>query len=666
MEEYLGVFIDETKEYLQQLNDTLLKIEEDPDNLELVNDAFRVLHTLKGMAGTMGFNRMAKLCHIMENVLDRARNGTLKISSDIMDRIFKGVDLISKALEKIVGEGSDEIEEDVDLFVDALKELTNAPQVRNEEKIGEVKSKGNEGVEETVERIVLPDEVANVLKRAKAEGYKTYYMKVILKEGTQLKSARIYLVLHRIEELKGEVVKTNPSIEEIEEEKFENEVEMFVIIREDKERLSEVLTSIADIDRVIIRDVEPVHEEKVAKIVEKPEIEKMKEEEKREKKKISSQTVRVDIEKLDTLMDLMGELVIARSRIVEVLKKYNIKEVDEGLTQLSRITLDLQNVVMKIRMVPIAFVFNRFPRMVRDLSKQLNKEINFVMKGEETELDRTFVEEIGEPILHLLRNAIDHGIESKEERIAKGKPPVGTVVLSARHEGNNVVIEVEDDGRGIDKEKVLRKAIEKGLVSEARAATLSDQEILNFLFVPGFSTREDVSEVSGRGVGLDVVKNVVESLNGSVSIESEKNRGTKVTIRLPLTLAIIQALLVKVSGFVYAIPIANVDTTLRVTKGEIQRVQDRKVIVIRGEVIPIRELWEILQVPHEATPETMEVVIVRVGNRKFGIVVDELLGQDDIVIKSLGKVFSDVREFSGAAILGDGSIALIVNVSGIV
>lgn len=666
MEEYLGVFIDETKEYLQQLNDTLLKIEEDPDNLELVNDAFRVLHTLKGMAGTMGFNRMAKLCHIMENVLDRARNGTLKISSDIMDRIFKGVDLISKALEKIVGEGSDEIEEDVDLFVDALKELANAPQVRNEEKIGEVKSKGNEGVEETVERIVLPDEVANVLKRAKAEGYKTYYMKVILKEGTQLKSARIYLVLHRIEELKGEVVKTNPSIEEIEEEKFENEVEMFVIIREDKERLSEVLTSIADIDRVIIRDVEPVHEEKVAKIVEKPEIEKMKEEEKREKKKISSQTVRVDIEKLDTLMDLMGELVIARSRIVEVLKKYNIKEVDEGLTQLSRITLDLQNVVMKIRMVPIAFVFNRFPRMVRDLSKQLNKEINFVMKGEETELDRTFVEEIGEPILHLLRNAIDHGIESKEERIAKGKPPVGTVVLSARHEGNNVVIEVEDDGRGIDKEKVLRKAIEKGLVSEARAATLSDQEILNFLFVPGFSTREDVSEVSGRGVGLDVVKNVVESLNGSVSIESEKNRGTKVTIRLPLTLAIIQALLVKVSGFVYAIPIANVDTTLRVTKGEIQRVQDRKVIVIRGEVIPIRELWEILQVPHEATPETMEVVIVRVGNRKFGIVVDELLGQDDIVIKSLGKVFSDVREFSGAAILGDGSIALIVNVSGIV
>nr|4XIV_A Chain A, Chemotaxis protein CheA [Thermotoga maritima MSB8]4XIV_B Chain B, Chemotaxis protein CheA [Thermotoga maritima MSB8] len=252
-------------------------------------------------------------------------------------------------------------------------------------------------------------------------------------------------------------------------------------------------------------------------------------------KKVISQTVRVDIEKLDNLMDLMGELVIARSRILETLKKYNIKELDESLSHLSRITLDLQNVVMKIRMVPISFVFNRFPRMVRDLAKKMNKEVNFIMRGEDTELDRTFVEEIGEPLLHLLRNAIDHGIEPKEERIAKGKPPIGTLILSARHEGNNVVIEVEDDGRGIDKEKIIRKAIEKGLIDESKAATLSDQEILNFLFVPGFSTKEKVSEVSGRGVGMDVVKNVVESLNGSISIESEKDKGTKVTIRLPLT-----------------------------------------------------------------------------------------------------------------------------------
>nr|4JPB_A Chain A, Chemotaxis protein CheA [Thermotoga maritima MSB8] len=316
-------------------------------------------------------------------------------------------------------------------------------------------------------------------------------------------------------------------------------------------------------------------------------------------------------------------------------------------------------------MVPISFVFNRFPRMVRDLAKKMNKEVNFIMRGEDTELDRTFVEEIGEPLLHLLRNAIDHGIEPKEERIAKGKPPIGTLILSARHEGNNVVIEVEDDGRGIDKEKIIRKAIEKGLIDESKAATLSDQEILNFL-VPGFSTKEKVSEVSGRGVGMDVVKNVVESLNGSISIESEKDKGTKVTIRLPLTLAIIQALLVKVNNLVYAIPIANIDTILSISKEDIQRVQDRDVIVIRGEVIPVYRLWEVLQIEHKEELEEMEAVIVRVGNRKYGIVVDDLLGQDDIVIKSLGKVFSEVKEFSGAAILGDGSIALIINVSGIV
>lgn len=506
--------------------------------------------------------------------------------------------------------------------------------------------------------------MVHVLQEAKNKGYRTFYVKVVLKEGTQLKSARIYLVFHKLEELKCEVVKTVPPVEDIEEEKFENEVELFVISPVDQEKLSEALSSIADIEKVIVKSIIPVTEKKATYEEKEEKTEEKKEEVTR--KKIVSQTVRVDIEKLDTLMDLMGELVIARSRILETLKKYNIKEIDESLTQLSRITLDLQNVVMKIRMVPIAFVFNRFPRMVRDLAKKMNKEINFIMRGEDTELDRTFVEEIGEPLLHLLRNAIDHGIEPKEERIAKGKPPVGTLILSARHEGNNVVIEVEDDGRGIDKEKILRKAIERGLVDESKATSLSDQEILNFLFVPGFSTKEKVSEVSGRGVGMDVVKNVVESLNGSISIESEKDRGTKVTIRLPLTLAIIQALLVKVNNLVYAIPIANIDTTLRISRGDLQRVQDKNVIVIRGEVIPVYKLWEVLQIEHEREEEEMEAVIVRIGNRKYGIIVDELLGQDDIVIKSLGKVFSDVREFSGAAILGDGSIALIINVSGIV
>jgi two-component system chemotaxis sensor kinase CheA len=670
MEEYLGVFVDETREYLQNLNDTLLELEKNPEDMELINEAFRALHTLKGMAGTMGFSNMAKLCHTLENILDKARNGEIKITSDLLDKIFAGVDMITRMVDKIVSEGSDDIGENIDVFSDTIKSFASSGKKEVSEIKSETETKGEaERKEESAdneEAMVLPEEVAHVLQEARNKGFKTFYIKVILKEGTQLKSARIYLVFHKLEELKCEVVRTVPSVEEIEEEKFENEVELFVVSPVDLEKLSEALSSIADIEKVIIKEVTAVTEESGAEKRTEKEEKTEKTEEKSERKKVISQTVRVDIEKLDNLMDLMGELVIARSRILETLKKYNIKELDESLSQLSRITLDLQNVVMKIRMVPISFVFNRFPRMVRDLAKKMNKEVNFIMKGEDTELDRTFVEEIGEPLLHLLRNAIDHGIEPKEERIAKGKPPVGTLILSARHEGNNVVIEVEDDGRGIDKEKIIRKAIEKGFIDESKAATFSDQEILNFLFVPGFSTKEKVSEVSGRGVGMDVVKNVVESLNGSISIESEKDKGTKVTIRLPLTLAIIQALLVKVNNLVYAIPIANIDTILSVSKEDIQRVQDRDVIVIRGEVIPVYRLWEVLQIEHKEELEEMEAVIVRVGNRKYGIVVDDLLGQDDIVIKSLGKVFSDVKEFSGAAILGDGSIALIINVSGIV
>jgi len=366
-------------------------------------------------------------------------------------------------------------------------------------------------------------------------------------------------------------------------------------------------------------------------------------------------------------MNLMGELVISRSRIMETLKKYQIKEIDESLAQLSRITLDLQNIVMKIRMVPIAFVFNRFPRMVRDLSKKLNKEINLIITGQETELDRTVVDEIGDPLLHLLRNAIDHGIESKEEREAKGKQPIGTVKLDAHHEGNNVVIEVSDDGRGLDREKILKRAIERGLIDEASATTLTDEKIFSFIFEPGFSTAEEVSDVSGRGVGMDVVKSTIEALNGSVQIESVKDRGTKVIIKLPLTLAIIQALLVTIGDFIYAIPLVNVEETLSIKKEEIKIVEKKPVIYIRGEIIPLTNLKELFQLPHtESDEDALNIVIVHSGTRKYGLMVDELLGQDDIVIKSLGKLLKGIKEFSGGAILGDGSIALILDIPNIV
>ena len=682
-DEYLSVFIDETREAIQNMNDILLKLEQDMEDMEAINELFRILHTLKGMAGTMEFNTMMTLCHRMENVLDEIRNGRMKLTEDIIDRLFKGADILEQMLNSIEEGESDELEGvDVDALIKEFEDMLEGKPVESSKEEKEESKEGassGENEEESEEEASIPieitDELVHVIKEAKERGYEAYYVRVTLDEGTQLKAARMYLVFHKIEDLGGEILRTVPPVEDIEDEKFDLDVDLIVVAKQSAEELSTAIGSVTEVARVIVKPFDPEKElEKKRKEEEKKKEEAKKKEDTKKaeahvhhkddkKKKKITQTVRVDIEKLDTLMNLMGELVIARSRIVETLKKYNIKEVDESLAQLSRITLDLQNIVMKIRMVPIAYVFNRFPRMVRDLAKQMNKEVDFIIKGEDTELDRTFVEEIGDPLLHLLRNAIDHGIEPKEERIAKGKPPKGTIILSARHEGNNVVIEIIDDGRGIDRDKVIKKAVERGLIDEAKAMMLPDDKVFELIFLPGFSTKDEVTEVSGRGVGMDVVKNVVESLNGSVSIESQKDKGTKVTIRLPLTLAIIQALLVKVKDFVYAIPIATIDSTLKITKEDIQVVQDQEVVVIRKEVVPIIKLWEALGIPHDEEPQSMNVVIIKMGNRKYGIVVDTLIGQDDIVIKSLGKLFSDVREFSGGAVLGDGSIALILDVA---
>ena len=662
-EQYLSVFLDESREYVQSLNESLLKLEKNPHDEETINETFRILHTLKGMAGTMGFERMAKLSHKMEQLLDKVRSKKIALTSDLLDRLFAGVDMIDKMVNNIASGGNDQADEE------DLKSLMDAFEVVQEEKVEEKKVE----LETKQESDVVDDSVMKVIQEASKEGYNAFKIRVTLAEGTIMKAVRMYMVFKAIEDSGGQILSSVPPVEDIEQEKFDREVELVVIAKQDAESLHKMISSISEIEKVTVSSImkgqgkPKEEEEKKEEVQQKAEIaEEKAPEQKISQKRRLVQTVRVDIDKLDTLMNLMGELVISRSRISDILRKYNIKEVDESLSQLNRITLDLQNVVMKIRMVPIAFVFNRFPRMVRDLAKQLSKEINFIIEGEDTELDRTFVEDIGEPLVHLLRNAIDHGIETKEERIAKGKPPVGTVVLSARHEGNNVVIEVKDDGRGIDRNAVVRKAIEKGLISEAQAESMPDEKVYELLFLPGFSTRSDATELSGRGVGMDVVKSVVESLNGTVKIESVKDRGTTITIRLPLTLAIIQALLVTVNNHVYAIPIANIDSTLNVPADKVQKLQDKLVTVIRGEIIPLVKLWEVFGLNGHREEQYYNTVIVRMGNRKYGLVVDSLIGQEDIVIKSLGKIFNDVRIFSGGAILGDGSIALILDVSNIV
>jgi len=682
--EYLSVFIDESKEYVQLLNESLLELEKNTSDMEQINRAFRALHTLKGMAGTMGFEVLAKLCHRMESYLDGARSSKIKISSNELDFLFAGLDMIDKMIQNIVNKGTDEIPDDVNSLAIVFERIAAGEKVESKStNLGEKQSERKDDDSKNFKKLsekrenketspqVGSDSFANeiikdVLDEANKRKIPAYNVVINLQEGTQLKSARMYMVFHTLEELGVDIIKSIPSVEDIEAEKFDLTIELMCVGNVSQEKIYEKVMKISEIKSVIVRPIEEKGKAVKSNEDEEQSIDNGKQKGEEQKKTKITQTVRVDIEKLDTLMNLMGELVIARSRIADILKKYNIKEVDESLAQLSRITLDLQNVVMKVRMVPIEFVFNRFPRMVRDLSRSLNKEINFVMEGEETELDRTFVEVIGDPLVHLIRNAIDHGIEKKEERISNGKPPIGTVKISARHEGNNVVIEVEDDGRGMNREKIMRKAIERGLITEERAIGMPDEKIFEYVFLPGFSTKDEVSELSGRGVGMDVVKSTVDSLNGTVSLESKLGKGSKVTIRLPLTLAIIQALLIKVNKYVYAIPISIIDSTLNISSKDIRVVQNEEVIVIRGEVIPLVKLWHVFGMEHEETPKEMNVVVVKAGVRKYGLTVDTLIGQEDIVIKSLGKIFSDVKIFSGGATLGDGSIALILDVMNII
>ena len=676
MSQYLSVFVDEAKENLQGLNDAILKLESDPNSQDAINEIFRLMHTLKGSSATMGFSKMSKICHALESHLDKVRSGKMKVTENLVDLLFSGIDMLNEAIENIEN-GGDDSDLDVDEIIQALsgksENTPTADEKREKEEGSETSNFGEEKAEE--EEKFSDDElkaVRDVAEKALEESLNVYKITVELSKDSVMKSARMYIVFHRIEENGGQIIHSEPPAEEIEKENFDTTVELIVITAMGVKELQDLISNVSEVEKVIIQpfDIEKGKEEEKE---EKETSEKIPEQQAKKVEKVTAsakrrakltQSVRVDVEKLDTLMNLMAELVISRSRIEETLKKYKIKEVDESLSQLGRITLDLQSIVMKIRMIPVSFVFDRFPRMVRDLSKKLNKKINFVVQGEDTELDRTVADEIGEPLVHIIRNAIDHGIETEEERIGAGKPPTGTVVLSARQEGDSVIIEVDDDGRGFSKEKIIKKALEKGLIQEYEVAGLSPEEIFNLTFEPGFSTADNPTEVSGRGVGMDVVKKTIESLNGNVYLESTEGKGTRVVIKLPLTLSIIQALLIEVGENVYAIPISAIDSTITINQKDIKDVEGRKTVLIRGEIVPVVDLRDVFS--SENIEEKADLVVTRYKEKKYGFIVNRLLGQQDIVIKALGKLFKEVKEFSGGAILGNGSIALIIDVPSLI
>ena len=681
--QYLEIFIDETKEHLQSLNEQLLVIEKEPENTDTINEIFRAAHSLKGMAGTMGYKRMQKLTHQMENVFSEIRNGAKKVDANIVDVLFQCLDALEEYLA-CIQETADEGDNDNEPILKQLETILNgsAPKAQTEASKETAKEPQKAEAEEAKEKykdFVYADFEKHAIAEAFEKGINVYTITVFVDENCLLKAARAFLVFKSVEGV-GEIIKSNPSAQDIEDEKFEFDFSICVVSKEPLEAVLSVIKNVSEIADAIGEKLESVPGDGKTEEGENKESRPAEDEKKpaaaaaakaapaksQTSKPIVNRSVRVDIEKLDVLMNLVSELIIAKNGLVSQSSSEEVSQsqaFNEQIEYLERVTTNLHESVMKVRMMPIETVTQKFPRMIRNLSKKLNKKMELYMTGEDTELDRTVIDEIGDPLMHLLRNSADHGLESAEIRARRGKPEVGTVCLDAYQDGNNVVIEVRDDGNGIDVEAVKNKALDKGSITPEQAAAMSDKEIIDLLFKPSFSTAKVVSDISGRGVGLDVVKTKIEALGGDIEVKTELGVGSTFIIRLPLTLAIIQALMVELGDEKYAISLGSIQIIEDIPVSDIKYVQTKEVVNLRGSVIPIIRLDEVLDIESSNEEETLTVVIVKKGDRLAGLVVDKLIGQQEIVIKSLGKYISNSKIINGATILGDGEVALILDVN---
>lgn len=708
--QYLDIFIDEAKEHIQELNTQILNLEQDPENMDTINEIFRAAHSLKGMAGTMGFKRMQTLTHDMENVFSEVRTGNIKVNADIIDVIFQCIDALEEYL-LFIQQTADEGTNDNAPIVKALNDIlaTKGGQVPVDVAEEEVSEPEGGSLEPKWMQIPIGDTERSLIEEAERNGIHVYGLTVYVQETCILKAARAFLVFKTLEEL-GETIVSVPSAQDIEDERFDNEFSMIYLSEHPVEKIIAAIKNVSEIEEAFGSMVElaPAGEQSAAYEEEAASEESVAEEikpvasepsevqeqtttpattaaaessrgdsnvparggKKQVGKPVVNRTVRVDIEKLDVLMNLVSELIIAKNSLVSA----SASEVgtvnlafNEQIEYLESVTTNLHESVMKVRMVPIESVVSKFPRMIRDLSKTLDKKMELYMSGEETELDRTVVDEIGDPLMHLLRNSADHGLESAEVRAERGKPEVGSIFLDAYQDGNNVVIEVSDDGNGIDVENVKMKAVERGIITEEQADIMSEKEIIDLLFLPSFSTAKKVSDVSGRGVGLDVVKSKIEALSGEIETRTTLGKGSTFIIRLPLTLAIIQALMVVVGGEKYAISLGTIQSIENITLDEIKTVQGKEVIHLRGVVIPLVRLNTILDI--ESTRDENEdlvVLIAKKGDKLAGLVVDDIIGQMEIVIKSMGKFVGKCKLISGATILGDGEVALILDANALI
>lgn len=692
--QYLEIFIDETKEHLQTLSDQLMILEQEPENMDTINEIFRAAHSLKGMAGTMGYKRMQRLTHDMENVFQEIRSGNMKVQPELVDVLFRGLDALEGYLANILDSADEGTEENQDI-INALNDIVEKGTGKSGDKKEQAGSEEKDKVSEQqtgplYETISISDYEIHTFEKAKEENLNILGITVYLQETCILKAARAFLVFKALEEL-GEVMKAVPDVQDIEDEKFDLNFSLIYFTKESADTVKKAIENVSEIKEAIVGDFklpetgETKSEEKqpeapkqgetkntgAAAVQKEQKPEAAKKTEKKNSKPAVGRTVRVDIEKLDVLMNLVSELIIAKNGLVSISSNAqntrNDNSFNEQIEYLESVTTNLHESVMKVRMVPIESVVNRFPRMIRDLSKKLGKKMELHMSGEDTELDRTVIDEIGDPLQHLLRNSADHGLESNEERVALGKSEVGNIWLNAYQDGNNVNIEVRDDGAGINIEKVRNKALDRGTITPEQAEVMTDKEVIDLLFLPSFSTAEKITDVSGRGVGLDVVKTKIEGLGGNIECRSVVGEGSSFIIHLPLTLAIIQALMVELGTEKYAIPLGSIQTIEDIPLSDIKYVQTKEVINLRGTVIPLIRLDQILDV--ESTGEEQEsltVVIVKKGDKQAGLVVDNLIGQQEVVIKSIGSYINCSKIISGATILGDGEIALILEVNTLV
>ena len=691
--QYLEIFIDESEEHLQTLSDCIMVLEKEPDNKDTINEVFRAAHSLKGMAGTMGFKRMQHLTHDMENVFQEVRSDHIKVTSGMIDLLFKCLDALEGYVDNIKST-SDEGTEDNEVIIKELNDFiakTEGAEETGNTETSEAKEAAPESTQEEKagqEKIELTNDEKKAIREAESNGQHIYVMTVHIQKDCLLKAARAFLVFKAVEDF-GQILVYRPSSQDIEDEKFEFDFSFFLASEEETDKIVAAAKAVSEIEKV---DAEEIHLEEYLKEAAAQEEQQAKEAATEQKeapaevpkaaekkapaavakkqtnaKPVTGRTVRVDIEKLDALMNQVSELIIAKNSLVSISSnesgEYQNQSFHEQIEYLERITTNLHESVMKVRMVPIESVVNKFPRMIRDLSRKLGKKMELYMTGEDTELDRTVVDQIGDPLQHLLRNSADHGLEDNATRVERGKPEVGSIFLKAFQEGNNVIIEVGDDGNGIDVAAVRDKAVERGVITAEQAENMSQKEIINLLFLPSFSMAKKITDISGRGVGLDVVKSNIEALGGDVEVRTKLGEGTTFIVRLPLTLAIIQALMVEIRDEKYAIALGSIANIESIPVNEIKYVQAQEVIHLRGAVIPLIRLDQVLDMEEkQEEPENLTVVIVKKGDSLAGLVVDNLIGQQ-IVIKSLGKYITNNKIISGATILGDGEVALILDVN---